>query len=94
MREPAFISNGLAEIIRLVIPVLILFGLVNWTGEQVAGIMALVSFVATFVATLFTRTNTVSVPTANDQIVEALKSSPSVTVKEIVEKVEAKNATE
>lgn len=91
MREPAFISNGLAEIIRLIIPVLILFGLVNWTGEQVAGIMALVSFVATFVATLFTRTNTVSVPTANEQIQEGINSPQGTTVAQVVQRVENAN---
>lgn len=87
-KEPAVIANGIAELIRLIIPALILFGIVHWSGEQVAGLMAVVGFAATFIATLFTRTNTVSVPTANEQIQEGINSPQGTTVAQVVQRVE------
>jgi hypothetical protein len=85
-REPIAIANGLSEIVRQGVAMLIIFGVLHWTGVQTAAVIAFVSLVLTFVATLFTRTNTVSIPTANSQIQYALNQDPTAgtTVADVV----------
>lgn len=74
-REPAVILGGISEVVRAVIPTLIIFGLIHWTSEQVAQFMLLVSvLVGTLTATL-TRSQTVPAVTADKQI-EIAKASP------------------
>lgn len=88
--EPTLIANGIAELIRLIIPMLILFGLIHWTGEQVAGLMAVVGFAASFVATVLTRKNVVPVEKANEQIQAGINSPVGTKVAEVIAEVEAK----
>jgi hypothetical protein len=88
-KEPAVFFNGLAEVIRAIIPVLILFGFIQWTDEQIAGVMLLVGVVVGFLITMLTRSQVVSVDKANAQIETALRLSPSTTVAEVIAKTEA-----
>ena len=73
-KEPAVFFNGLAEVVRVVIPMLILFNLLIWDEKQVAGVMLVVSVVASFLSTLLTRSNSVSTLVADKQI-EVAKAS-------------------
>jgi len=74
----------------LIIPALVLFDLIHWDEKQIAGLMAVVTFGAGFLATLFTRSQVVPTVTANAQIAEGIKSSSQTTVEEVIQKVEAK----
>lgn len=75
-KEPAVIFNGLGEIIRSVIPVLILFGVIQWTDQQIAAVLLCLGVVLGFLTTVLTRSQTVSAATADEQIVAA-KSLPA-----------------
>lgn len=89
-KEPALIAAGLAQLISLIVPALVLFNLINWTPEQIAGFMAIISFAATFVATLYTRQSVTPVDKANEQIQAGINSPKGTTVQEVIEKVEEK----
>lgn len=92
-REPAVIAAGIAQLISLIIPALVLFEVIHWSDKQIVGFMAVITFAAGFVATVFTRQNVTPLETANQQINVALKSNPETTsVQDVIEKVEAKNA--
>lgn len=92
-REPAVIAAGIAQLVSLIIPALVLFDLIHWSDKQVVGFMAVISFAATFVATLFTRQSVTPIETANEQIQEGLNSDPrTTTVQDVIKKVEAQNA--
>jgi len=91
-KEPAVIAAGIAQLVSLIIPMLVLFNLIHWTAEQVAGFMAVVSFAATFVATLFTRQQSVPKVVADKQIDVALKETSSTTPEEVREMAAAKLA--
>lgn len=88
-KEPAAILGALSEVIRAVIPTLIIFGIIHWTGDQVAQMMLLVSVVIGFFNILLTRNQTVAMQTANAQIETALKLPSTATVNEVVQKTEA-----
>jgi hypothetical protein len=44
-REPAVVLGALSEIIKAVIPMLIIFGFIQWTSEQVAQVMIVVGVI-------------------------------------------------
>ena len=83
-KEPAVVFNSLGELFKAVVPVLILFGFVHWSDKQVAGVMFLAGVAITFLTTLFTRTQTVSIPTANEQIRTAIKMPEHSTVADVI----------
>jgi hypothetical protein len=85
-KEPAVFFNGLGEIIRSVIPVLILFGFIQWSDQQIAAVMLAVGVFLGFLTTMLTRSQTVPTVTANEQIKVALKEPPSTPVSVVVEK--------
>lgn len=74
-KEPAVILGALSEVVRAVIPTLIIFGIIHWTGEQVAQIMLLVGVLVGFFNVLLTRTQVVPVGVADRQIEVAKASS-------------------
>lgn len=90
-KEPAIFFNGIGEIIRAIIPAMILFGFIQWTDQQIAAIMLVVSVVLGFLITMLTRSNTVSTVVADKQIEVALKA-PSTTSPDTVIKQAAKEA--
>lgn len=77
--EPAAVFGGLAEVFRNILPMLILFGVINWSKEQLVGVMSFVSVFLTFLTILFTRSQTVPKFTADAQITTALKADPATT---------------
>lgn len=88
-KEPAVILGALSEVVRAVIPTLIIFGYIQWTGEQVAQFMLLAGVVIGFFNVLLTRSQVVPTERANDQIRMAIDSPSSATVEQVIAKTEA-----
>jgi len=84
-REPAVIFNGVAELLRQLVPLLIVFGFIHWTDVQIAAVFAFSSVALTFLTTIATRSQTVSTQTANAQIETALRLPASTPVAQVVE---------
>ena len=82
--EPAAVFGGIAEVIRQTLPMLILFGVVTWSKEQLVAVMAFVSVFLTFLTILFTRSSTIPVARANSQIETAVSMPEGTTVKEVI----------
>ncbi len=82
-KEPAVVFNGIGEIIRAIVPCLILFGLIHWTDQQIAAVFLVVSVVLGFLTTLLTRSQTVPTETANRQIETAVRMPADSTVSEV-----------
>lgn len=74
-REPAILFNGLGEIVKAIIPVLVIGGFVAWDDKMVAAIMFLVSVSVTSLTAMFTRQSSVPKVVADKQI-EVAKASP------------------
>ncbi len=53
--EPVAIIAAVTGLVELVIPVLLIFSLINWTDAQVGTVMALVIGAGTIVGGLFAR---------------------------------------
>lgn len=88
-KEPAVILGALSEVVRAVIPTLIIFGYIQWTGEQVAQFMLLAGVVIGFFNVLLTRSQVVPTVTANEQIQEGINSPAGTTVNEVIARTEA-----
>lgn len=84
MKEPVILSDAIAEAIRQVIPLLILFGFVHWSGEQVAQFMVVVGVLITLVKTFVTRSQVTPVATANEQIQIGINSPKGTDVQDVV----------
>jgi hypothetical protein len=63
-----------------------MFELIHWSDKQIAGIMFLVGVTIRVATTWFTRSNSVSIPTANKQIEIAVNSPVGTEVQEVVNK--------
>lgn len=87
-KEPTLILGALSEVIRAVIPTLIIFGFIQWTGEQVAQVMLLVGVVIAFLTILLTRSQVVPTEKANAQIETAIRMPASATVPQVIAKQE------
>ena len=90
-KEPAVVLGALSEVIKAVIPMLIIFGFINWSGEQVAQVMLVVGVVIAFFNVLLTRQQVVPTEKANAQIETALAMPATATVAEVVAKEERIN---
>ena len=91
--EPAAVFGGLAEVVRQILPMLILFGVIGWTKEQLVGVMGFVSVFLTFLTILFTRSQTIPTAKADAQIRTAIGMPDTTTVKEVIAE-EHKTSTE
>ncbi len=83
-REPTVIIGGIAEVVRAIIPMLLVFGIIHWTDVQTGAVILVVGVCVGFAEKLFTRSQVVPTETANAQIKTALKASPDTKVSEIV----------
>jgi hypothetical protein len=89
-KEPAVILGALSEVIRAIIPTLIIFGIINWTDVQTAQVMLLVGVSVGFFNVLLTRSQVRPESDVNALIKEAVKSKAGTTVNEVKAAVEAK----
>ena len=83
--EPAAVFGSLGEIAKAVIPVLVLGSVVHWDAKLVAAVMFLVGAAVTALAAMFTRSQTVSLATANKQIDIALAAKPDTLPETIIQ---------
>lgn len=81
-REPTAILGGLAEVVKAIIPLLIIFGFIRWSGEQVAQVMLVVGVVVGFLTVLFTRSQV-----APAQDVQTALDAPAGTTPKQLEKI-------
>lgn len=82
-REPTVILGAISEVVRAVIPTLIIFGVIHWTGDQVAQFVLLVGVVIGALNVTLTRSQTTSTPAVNDLIKTAVKLPTGTTVAEV-----------
>lgn len=54
-REPVALANGAADVLRAIIPLGLVFHLINWTPEQIAAVLLAVTTIITFFQTYFVR---------------------------------------
>jgi len=87
-REPTAIIGALSEAIRQIIPALIVFGFIQWSGEKTAAFNIMVGVVVGFLNVLLTRSQTVSVPQA-DALIQTAVNMPSGTPVEVVKTIQA-----
>lgn len=87
-KEPTVVLGALSEVIKAIIPMLIIFGFINWTGEQVAQVMLVVGVGIAFFNVMLTRSQTTSEPQMNALIRTAV-SQPSGTAVETVKDIQA-----
>lgn len=87
-KEPAVILGALAEVIKAVIPMLIIFNFIQWTGEQVAQVMLVVGVAIGFFNILLTRSQVVPTEKANAQILVATKMPEGTSVEAVIAKQE------
>jgi hypothetical protein len=90
-KEPTVILGALSEVIRQIVPMLIVFGVIHWTSEQVAQFMLVVGSAITLFTILLTRSQVVPNEKANSQIETALAMPPTATVGQVVAKEQREN---
>ena len=88
MREPTVILGAIAEIIKAIVPTLIIFGIIHWTSDQTAQVMLLVSVVVGSLTVVLTRSQVSSGPHVDDLIATALTQSSSTPI-EVVKSMQA-----
>lgn len=85
-KEPVVIANGIAEIVRVTIPLLIIFGLILWTDQQIAAVMLVLSAVISFVQTVFTRSSVTPTEVSDKLIRTAVQMPTTSTVEDVKDK--------
>lgn len=88
-REPAVIIGGIAEIIRAVIPMMIIFGFLQWTDNQTAQVMLVIGVAVAVGEKWFTRSQVVPTEKANAQIQTGIDSPSNTTVAQVIAQTEA-----
>lgn len=76
--------NGLGEIVKAVIPVLILAEVVHWTDKLTAAVMFFIGVVVTSLTAMFIRAQTVTHETANRQIAIAVEQPSGTSVQDVI----------
>lgn len=92
MKEPTVIVGAVSEILRQIVPTLIIFGVINWTGEQVAQVTMLLGLVVALVNILVTRSQVTSNALTDDLIKAAVKMPSNSTVADVKAYVEDKSS--
>ena len=87
-KEPAVVLGALSEVIKAVIPMLIIFGLIHWSAEQVAAVMLVVGVGVGFFNVILTRSQTTSTPQV-DALIKTAVSQPPGTSVEAVKSIQA-----
>lgn len=91
-KEPAVILGALAEVIRAIIPMLLVFGFINWTDPQIGAVLLVVGVTIGFLNVLFTRSQVVPTERANAQIQTGIDGPSTATVGQVIKQTEAKEA--
>lgn len=83
-REPTVIINGLSELVRQILPLLVVVGVVNIAPEKQAAWISIIGLVLFFISTVLLRSQVVPTVTANSQIEKAVTMPAGTTVKEVI----------
>ena len=87
-KEPTVVLNAISEIIKAVIPMLLIFGILHWTDPQVGAVILVMNVVIGSLTTILTRAQVVSNDQANKLIATAV-SLPAGTPVELVKAAQA-----
>lgn len=87
-REPTVIINGLSELLRQILPLLVVVGVVHLSPEKLAGLISIIGLVLAFVSTTLLRSTVVSTDKANAQILTATRLPEGTTVEQVIAKTE------
>lgn len=90
-KEPTVLIGGLAEIVRAIIPMLLIFSVVHWTDAQTGSIIFFVGVIVAFAEKLFVRSQVVPAEVANSQIATAVRMPTDSTVEQVIAKNEREN---
>jgi len=91
-KEPSIVLGALTEVIKAIIPMLIIFGFIHWTGEQVAQVMLVVGVTFTFVNVLITRSQVTPQADVNALIRTAVNMPSGTPVEDVKAAQEVKDA--
>lgn len=83
-KEPTVIIGAISEVVRQFIPVLIIFGVLHWTDQQIAQVMILIGVVVKSLEVVLTRSQVVPVETANKQIAVAVNQPVGTRVDQVI----------
>lgn len=90
-RNPTLILNGLSELARQILPLLVVVGIVHLSPEKLAGTIAIISFVIAFVSTTLLKSQVTPNETTDQLVRTAVRSPTGTSVQEVKDKVEATN---
>lgn len=88
-KEPTVIIGGVAEIVRAIIPMLLIFGVVAWTDPQTGAVVFLVNVLVSVAEKMFIRSQVVPIDTRDAQVKKAVSMPEDTTVAQVI-KAEAK----
>jgi hypothetical protein len=83
-REPTVILGALSEVVKAVIPMLIIFNFINWSGEQVAQVMLVVGVVIAFFNVLLTRSQVVPIDKSDALVKKAIEMPANTTLHQVI----------
>jgi len=84
-QEPTIVINALSEMLRQLLPLLVILGVFRLTPDKLSALSIAIGLVLGFFTTVFTRSQTVSLDTANKQIEIAKVSDASTPTETIVQ---------
>jgi len=87
-KEPAVVLGALSEMIKAIIPMLIIFGILHWSSDQVAAVMLVVGVSVGSLTVILTRSQTTSTPQV-DALIKTAVSQPAGTSVEAVKSIQA-----
>lgn len=67
-KEPTVVLGALSEVVRAIIPTLIIFGVLHWTDSQIAQVMLTVGVLVKSLEMVLARSQVVPVQTADRQM--------------------------
>lgn len=88
-KEPTLLLNGLSELLRQILPLLVVIGVVHLEPEKLAGLISIIGLVLAFISTTVLRSQVVSTEKADQQIRVAVNSPSGTSVDVVKDKVEA-----
>lgn len=90
-RNPTIILNGLSELARQILPLLVVVGVVHLAPEKLAGIISIISIILAFISTIVLKSAVTPNETSDQLVREGVRSEIGTTVAQVKEKVEKAN---
>lgn len=83
-KEPTVIIGGFAEIVRAIVPMLLIFGVVHWTDAQTGTVIFLVGVLVSVAEKWFVRQQVVPVGVRDSQIEKAVSMPEGTSVGAVI----------